>query len=225
MVQLALLIQSRKLSEPGGLAYTTVRQCCPFLGFQRHHDGSTWSNLKSNVVVDAALGLFAASMICYLHPQFAVGMSNTSSLTTGEWQQAFRQAIETLQTLDRGNKIIDKCIGCLVRLEQVLTYLRKSWHEGRQLTCLSIHCYSRIPGLIVLIRTGTASLNNNNNNGSSTTDHLNELPPFEPVTPLSPTLWSANGPITTDGQPSFLDFDGLFNSSIPPFDEIDLGQQ
>lgn len=73
------------------------------------------------VAIDAALGLFAISLICYIHPQ----MVSLTMGTTEDWKNAIQQAIEALRRVDRGNKAVDRCRDCLTRLVKVLTRLSK----------------------------------------------------------------------------------------------------
>lgn len=73
------------------------------------------------VAINAALGLFAASIICHVHPHMAV----PGGSSTKDWTQAIQDAVTTLRRLDHGNKTVDRCIDCLTRLIQVLTPLSK----------------------------------------------------------------------------------------------------
>lgn len=129
-------------------------------------------------------------------------MASPTTSSADDRKSAIQQAIETLRRLDRGNRTVDRCIDCLMRIVQALTQLSKS-HTRRP----PYRTRSLTNGVI-----GTASAN------GSVNDIGANLPggftPFLSAAPLSPTLWSGNEAAATDGQPSFLDLDSLFDNSF-----------
>jgi hypothetical protein len=136
-------------------------------------------------------------------------MASPTTSSAEDRKSAIQQAIETLGRLDRGNKIVDRCTDCLKRLVQALAQLSTS-AERRALLLpklpflFDISVADHSHNLI-----GTASVNHNgiaNISGGFT--------PFVPAAPLSPTLWSGNEATATDGQPSFLDLDSLFDNNF-----------
>ncbi|KAH6661800.1 fungal-specific transcription factor domain-containing protein [Plectosphaerella plurivora] len=162
--------------------------------------GAWWFTLY--YTINAALGLFAASIICHVHPH----MAGPGESSTKDWTQAIQDAVTTLRRLDRGNKTVNRCIDCLTRLVQVLTPLGKLVSFKNQ-----PDDSFGVEGWL-LTRTGTALVDINNGAGPN---NLDRVPPFIVNTPLSPTLWSSIDATAADGQLSFLDMENIFFDSFP----------
>lgn len=70
----------------------------------------------------------------------------------------------------------------------------------------------------VLTKTDTIPLNINHGVG---TNDMGQWSPWTSATTPNPNLWAAHGTAAADGQPSFLDFDGLFDDSFPFLNDLE----